>query len=91
MMTAIEMTADVTGRTSTTYTDGADYYLGQPVAIVTETAGGWDTMVGWYERNGWNGSIEFVASHRSFRPVKTAAAAIKRAAAYINKQSRMAA
>ena len=83
MLTATEIATDAASYTRTTYTDGADYYLGQPVASVHETAAGWDTILGWYERNGWNGSLEFVVSRVNHRPAKTIDGALARVDAHV--------
>lgn len=77
-MTVTEITTDAAGYVQTTYTDGADYYLGQPVASVRQVAGGWDTILGWYERNGWNGALEFVVCGYTFKPTKTIEGALLR-------------
>ena len=87
-MTATETRTDVAGRKSTTYTDGRPYYLGQHFATVIEGPGYFTTICGWYERNGWNGSIESVCSsaRSDDRPVKTRVGAERRAALWIAKQ-----
>jgi hypothetical protein len=91
MMTATEITTDAAGYVQTTYTDGADYYLGQPVATVMQTSAGWDTILGWYERNGWNGSLEFVVTHHTFKPAKTLGGALRRVRDHLAIYSKAAA
>jgi len=91
MMTVTEITTDAAGYVQTTYTDGADYYLGQPVASVRQVAGGWDTILGWYERNGWNGTLEFIVTRSGFKPAKTIDGALRRVEAHLAHYSKAAA
>ena len=87
-MTRTETTTDVTGRQHHTYTDGKDYSLGQHFGTIDENPAGFLVTLGWYERNGWNGSIEPVCSHRSpSRPYKSLKTAERRVAKWLAEQA----
>lgn len=77
-MTNIETTTDARGRTSRTYIDGDSIEFGTNAAIIMETGyGTFDVYLGWFERNGWNGSQEFFCA-RGGKPVKTLKGAERR-------------
>ena len=83
-MTRTKTTTDAAGYQHHTYTNGADYSIGQLVASADQTAAGWSVTLGWYERNGWNNSLEFVVAYNQPRTTyKTLAAAEKRIAKHI--------
>lgn len=56
--------ASITDRNTIEITNGTKA-TGRRCVSITRTGTGLDVTFGWWERNGWNGSMEFVVSPRN--------------------------